>query len=347
MKTFVIVFMLALSCAACKKTQEVIELPEIKDPCQIVVDKDRLYLVDGNDHTIHAYDTKTLQYQAGFGKKGEGPGEFKYPPLIQFSNDSIIVLSYMKTSWFTLGGKLIKEKYYRDFDGFNPHMEMMLIPISGNFVRIIVDHDSSKKHVYLLDAKYNQIKKLYEGLYDWNAVSKDLADFRVLNYQVDVLTYKNRIYISDSQKGFYIEVFNHVGDPLYTINRIDVIRELIVTEDYKQKAVSEIQLKHGWIYNTLKKDVYSFYDYFPQFKCLHISGDKLYVTTYGKAGQKHEIIVLDLLGRILRKHFTKIKSWKYYKLTGELDLYAIDKGRIYELVKNSNSGAWEILIRKL
>ena len=344
MKKLAIVFLLAVRCSTLQKAPEIFELPEIQEPFKIFSDGKRLFIVDLDEYTIHAYSTQPFRYDFSFGKKGGASGEFKYPPSIQFFNDTIIAMSSNKTSWFTRDGKFIKEKLYDDFEGFTTHMEMRLIPIKENYVQVSVDHDSSKKSIYLLNSEFERIKTLYEGFYDWNQVHPDLKDFRMLHYQIDVTAYKDKIYISDSHKGFYLEVFSPTGDPLFTIDKNNVIERIAVTEDYKQKALHDLQMKYKykWIYDTLKKDVYSFYEFFPPIRYFHISNDKIYITTYKESDEKHEIVVLNLQGNILNKTFLKIRSWKYYKFLGELDLYTIHSGRLYELLKNTNTDKWEM-----
>ena len=102
--------------------------------------------------------------------------------------------------------------------------------------------------------------------------------------------------------------------------------------------------EYKWIYETLDKDVYSFYDFFPPIRFFHISDDKIYIITYKEIDDKHEIVVLDLQGNILKKDFVRIQSWKYYKYLGEFDLYTINNNKIYELHKNTNTDKWEMHI---
>ena len=253
MKKYVIIFLLAVCCTTLKQTPEIFELTKIQEPFKIFSDGEHLFIVDLDEYTVHAYSKKPFRYHFCFGKKGEAPGEFKYPPSIQFFKDTIIAMSSNKTSWFTRDGKLLKEKRYDDFENFNTHMEMQLMPINENYVQVIVDHDLSKKYIYLLNSEFHRMKMLYEGLYDWNQVHPELVDFRMLHYQIDITTYKDKIYISDSHKGFYLEVFSHTGDRLFTINKNNEIGRVTVTEDYKQKAFHDLQTKRKWIYDTLKK----------------------------------------------------------------------------------------------
>ena len=90
--------------------------------------------------------------------------------------------------------------------------------------------------------------------------------------------------------------------------------------------------------------MYSFYEFFPPIRYFHISDDKIVITTYKKLDDKNEFVVLNLQGKILNKYFLKIQSWKYYKYLGELDLYAIHNGTLYELLKNTNTDKWEMHI---
>ncbi len=320
--------------------QKIADLPNIKDPDSMVIDNNELLFID--DFSVFVYSLEPLKLKVKFGRKGEGTGEFKYRPIMNVFPDFITAMDFTKTIWFTREGKFIKEKQYTDFEGFNTNMEMQLIPIKENYIRIIVDHDLNKKYVYLLNSDFQQIKKLYEGLFDWNKVGPDVENFRVLIYRIDVWTYDDKIFISDSQRGFFIDVFDYKGNHLYSINKDDEIKKLKVNEDFKKKAMDYIKTNRKWVYDNVKKSAFTFYEYFPPINYYQISDNRIYVTTYKEIEKKHEIIVLDLKGNIIKRLFLPLKSIKYSDNVFGLELYTIKNGKLYELIKNKESGVWEL-----
>jgi len=320
--------------------EKVADLPDVKDPYSISVNGNNFFFVD--DFSVFVYSINPCKLKARFGKKGEKSGEFQYRPTLWIHNDSIVVSDYMKTLWFTKGGEFAREKRYTDFQGFEPGMEMQLFPVGGNYVRAIVSHELNRRYVYLLDSRFNQIKKLYEGLFDWNQVGPKMKEFRALVSRIDVLTWEDKIFISDNQKGFLINVFNQKGEHLYTINKDNDVDKVIVTEDFKKKVFEDIRKNRKWLYENVKKDLYTFKEFFPPIKSFRVSDNMIYVMTYKEKENKHEIIILDLKGKILKRVFLPVKSFKYYRNQLELELYTIENGELYEFVKNKGTETWEL-----
>ena len=86
---------------------KVVTLNELESPGMLIVDHERLYIPDGC--AVKIFSRKDFSLQKSIGRQGEGPGEFKYAPLIFISPDGIWVNSQDKVSLFSHSGKLIKE----------------------------------------------------------------------------------------------------------------------------------------------------------------------------------------------------------------------------------------------
>ena len=54
-------------------------LPELQRPNMVLADSKQLYVADGASVLI--YSLKDLKLRKKFGRKGEGPGEFKVSPM--------------------------------------------------------------------------------------------------------------------------------------------------------------------------------------------------------------------------------------------------------------------------
>ena len=88
-------------------------LPEVLKPSMIDVIQNKLYVVDSS--AIYIYSLKNMSFLGKFGKRGEGPGEFKVIPQIPFPirvkafSDFILVESIDKILFFSREGEFQKE----------------------------------------------------------------------------------------------------------------------------------------------------------------------------------------------------------------------------------------------
>ena len=85
----------------------------------------------------------------------------------------------------------------------------------------------------------------------------------------------------------------------------------------------------------------------PNHPLLHqycVSDDKIYATTFKKMDNKTEMIVLDLKDNILRRLYLPLTSIQAKRGVLRYDLFVVDRAKLYELIKNEETGKWELLI---
>ncbi len=90
-------------------------LPELSNSHEIISDNDHLIISDGIEGAnIFIYDQKDLSLQSKFGGNGDSPGKFivsgGYEVGMDIRNDTLLISSHWKTSFFTKEGALIKEQ---------------------------------------------------------------------------------------------------------------------------------------------------------------------------------------------------------------------------------------------
>jgi hypothetical protein len=78
-----------------------------------------------------------------------------------------------------------------------------------------------------------------------------------------------------------------------------------------------------------------------------ISNDKIYTTTNKKMDNKSEMVILDLKGNILERIFLPLPSKKQKRGSLRFDLFDVDQEKLYEVIKNNETGKWEFHITKL
>ena len=111
-------------------SSKVVPLPNLINPDSIMIDNDQIYITDMEKICI--YSSKDFTLKKKFGKKGEGPGEFKINPAavaklqIYVQPDCIIVNNLSRVSFFTKNGSFKNE--------INVTSGLNFIPIGKKFV---------------------------------------------------------------------------------------------------------------------------------------------------------------------------------------------------------------------
>jgi len=284
-----------------------IVLPDLQQPHQIAVDGNDLYIFDEADYSLHIYTISPFALKLKLGRKGEGPHDFKYLPFVYVQPESLACTDFTKIVWFSKKGEVLKAMEFSDLKDFDINSEMLLIPVKEHFLRITADHDHHKRHVFLLDSKFNTMRKLYEGPLVWEA--GDPIDWRT-----DTLSSQGLVFISDTVKGFTILVFDDKGRRLRTIDKSREVQE-----------VPNRALLHQYC----------------------VSDGKIYATTYLKKDNQTEMIILDLEGRILRRLSLPLASIRPQRGVLRYDLFTVGQEKLYELIQNRETGKWELLITDL
>ncbi len=103
---FILLFFLAISLSFSGKDS--IELSEITSPDGLFINNKYVYISQGTD--IFQYSKNDFKLKKKFGRKGEGPGEFKgRVDYINILPENLLISSRDKISYFTKNGGFIKE----------------------------------------------------------------------------------------------------------------------------------------------------------------------------------------------------------------------------------------------
>jgi hypothetical protein len=302
-------------------------------PHDINVDKNSIYITDMR--TILIFSAKDFTLRTKFGRQGEGPGEFMGWPRIRVLDDAIVVDDPGRILWFSKDGRYIRERKIP--------REITLTPIKDHFFAInrVYDYKTGKqtKDIELFDNEFKKVKTIYVRFvrkfeYESKLIKKDIQ--MVIPYS-GVDTDGENIYIADSSKGFYIDVFTADGDHLYTIKK--KFKKIKLTKEYKDMKMEDWKGTKLWAENKRNFN-YVFPEYFPDMKFFMVADQKIFVFTFRKKDDKNECVILDRKGKILNKTWLlaerpyTIKNNKFYRLVEniekeeyELHITAIEQGR--------------------
>ena len=178
---------------------KVVQLPGLMKPQTMIVDNNQLFITE--DTTIYIYSLKDFKLQTKFGKRGEGPGEFRdigYGVKLEPMVDSLIVYSPGRVSYFTKDGKFIKEKQVTD-------------PRKGQFQKLDDKYvgtatKKEKQKIYfalnLYDAELKVITELYKYEHPFFPKTKIInpLNARVCTFYV----YDKKIFFDDLEGNIHI-----------------------------------------------------------------------------------------------------------------------------------------------
>jgi hypothetical protein len=342
MKKYLLFFVLLIS-ASILLAVKVGDLPELFKPAFIQVDGDDLFITEeARPHfAVYVYSLKTKEVKFKIGRVGQGPGEFPgWAVILQIKPDSILINAHAKNIWFTRDGKFIKEEIVTTCRHARPIKDNYICwsqpsdPKTGWGVRMI----------HLLNSKYEKIKQIYKVQVDVAQLRsiEEAKVFPILRHYIENRIYDDKIFIADTRKGFFIDVFDSNGNRIYSIDKNDQVEKIKTTEEFKTKRINAYKKGYRRIYERIRPSIIQFYDYFPAMRSFWIDSGKIYVITYKKKDSKNELIILDLKGNILRRIFLPFKSLKDYKHFMEYDANTVHNGVLYELFENEETDIWEL-----
>ncbi len=311
---------------------EVAVLSEIhKRPGQLLADNNHIYITDYP--TVYIYSITDFSLVNSFGKRGEGPQEFKQYINVFFQDtppDHLVVSSIGKVSFYSRDGKYIKEVKI-PFGGW------VFQPMGTKFLAHTLGGNAKEgyKTLNIYDPDFNKIKEIYRKEFFFDDSIKKRVLF-MENYRY--WTYRNIIYVM-AKEDFIIERFDAAGKPLPPITR--EYRREKCTEEH-QKSVLDFFKRNARIrpvYERLKNRI-AFPDYFRAIREIVLDNGKIYVLTYKRRDVKNEFYIFDLDGSLLQKAFMPIKTFNGVSPRP----FTVKNGKLYQLVDNEETENWEIHI---
>ncbi len=306
------------------------DLEKILQPYMIAVDHERVYILEKSS-VIHIYSLEDFKYVKSFGRRGQGPGEFSTILIFKILPDSLFFVDMNKVVYYTKDGAFIKEKRTHPWIS-------KLIPVGDNY--ITQNSNFKKKNepikICLIDKDFNILKTIGEDrpltkLLS-NIFKSGKQDYLAFRHYGGYAVFKDLIYVADTSKGFYFEVYNNKGDKLYEINKEYEKKE--VTAKHKKEYMARERKSIYWERRKKRRN-YTFPKLFPAFEYFSIYDNYIYVFTHQVKNKRKEIIIMDLKGNILKKTTFPL-----------VDIYYIYNNRFYFLYENEDVEMWELHCEK-
>lgn len=311
--------------------EKISDLSEVLKPDRFYVFKNRVYITEGT--TIKIFDLSNGKFIKSFGKKGEGPGEFKHSPKLVGYKEHLIANSSGKVIFFTLNGRFLREIKVQ---GHNAQY----LPVKNNFIgrRNSPQKKGGKfiQNIGIYDNKFKSLKVLYNapmpGMMFFAQGQKNKPEYKIINNLIDYAANSGNIVIADSSKGFFLKTFNKDGKLIKEINK-KYIKEK-VSENYKKREMDKLKSK-PWYKQLKDRFNFVFPEYFPPFKKFILAKDKIYIQTYKEKENTSEFILLDLKGKELARYYFPIGS-------NNESFYTIYNNNYIYLKENEDEENWEL-----
>lgn len=298
-------------------------------PVLAAADHKNIYLYDIKLVEIYIFPVENVLHPIKFGKKGEGPGEFKWIDHLKVYPGYIFVSGGGKIAYFSMAGNLKKEcKVEYATNGY--------IPLGKNYV--CKKYEKNLNIVKIFDSSLKEIKSNLETfeIPPNNVLAANnkidlyaITDF--FGYTVD----SEVLYIGNTQKGFYFGVYDTEGRKLYEIRR-DFEKRQVTSKD-KEELMNRLLNSVGKqrFETAQKKYNYLYPKYFPSYSKFTVNNNRLYVMTYTSLNSKQELLILNPKGNLIKKVLVPT--------TGDFveDFYISD-GKYYYVKENIDLDKWEL-----
>lgn len=317
------------------------QLPDVMKPTFMAIDNDNIYIVDGA--TIWIYGMNDYKLKGKFGKKGEGPQEFRLTQgglggMVFPQKDSLAVNTPGKLSIWTKDGKFIRE-----YKG-PPNMAQgstFLQPVGDRFVGIGGTFDQKtitfSMEVTIYDGNMEKKKELNSMPFMKN--SKMNFPFK----NPSVYVYDNKIVTTGGDTfSFNITVFDPDGNVKAEIKR--EYQPLKVYDGYKEE-VYEMMRRNPDTKNffDLVKKMVEFGDKFPPIQQFYVADNNVYIQTYKKQDGKYEFFVYRLDGKLITQVFLPV-SYMWGIMPNPT---AVKNNTLYQLLENEDEEVWELNATKI
>ena len=323
-----LLFLLTLFRSGFLPAESAAVLIQLNRPDGLYVGQHRIAVSEGT--TFFLYSTGDYRLIGKFGKKGEGPREFKGRiDNIRITVDSIIVSSRKKVSRYSIDGGFEQEVTTSSRYGSR------YTPI-GNYFAGNGYAFSDKLLFQTINIYDNQLQKIKEVFRAKSPLQRGRKT-KIFYAAFDFTVCSERIFITGSEN-FLIDAFDKQGERLPSINR-DYPR-IKITNAHKQKVYEFFRTNPETKsrYEQIKQQL-DFPSHFPAIRYIFSDDNSIYVHTYKKAEGKTEFFIFDGRGTFQKKALLPV----FEENPIETSPIAFHQNRIHQLVENQNE-EWELHI---
>ncbi|UCH95944.1 MAG: hypothetical protein JSV88_03615 [Candidatus Aminicenantes bacterium] len=315
-------------------TGKLATLPDHLVPNALAVGDNYFYITENS--SIYVYRMKDFKLIKKFGKKGEGPQEFKGTPTLTVLADQLMVNSTGKISFYTNDGTYLKEIN-------NIVSGHTFRPLGSRFIGSKSLPDKKGQlwaAVNIYDSSFNKVKEIYRQKSivkinkGWWLFSRTYFKYVVCD---------NKILIA-GDKEFVIKVYDHNGIPLPSIKQN--YQPVKFTEEHAGKVLDYYRMRPStrYEYDWWEKHIH-FPDYFPAIRDIFKADNLIYVRTFKEKENMQEFFIFAADGKLHRHVFLPIaknNAKLAYPYMRDSAPFAVKNGKLFQLITDDNKEGCEL-----
>lgn len=312
---------------------EIHDLPDLVDPHMMVVRHNKLFVTERSKVYVYELPDKLIRM---FGKKGEGPGEFReffdQGLMVSFVDDLLCVGSNGRVSYFREDGTFVKDKHTGGGHTYSA--------VGDGFVALrwgVVDNFAYNR-IILKDQDMGLVKVL-EKKKNWYQEGKNINPVDVRNPRYVIMG--GRIY-AESPDGA-IHIFDSSGKETGVAKNVYALVEVTAQDREQYHDYYRTHKYYKERYQNLKHLI-RFPRYYPPVKFFDASGGFLYVMTHVRKDGKNEVYLYDADGKYLKKVYIKMRDINRQELYPRI---RIADNRVYQLFEDDDEENWQLHITEI
>lgn len=322
--------LMIIACVVAVGAEKGRPLPDILKPRSIAVIENRLYVSD--QYSIFVYSLADFRLLHRVGKKGEGPGEFRFVPFLDVYNNNL---------WAVGGGKIII--YSKEMNVIQEKIMMFFAsrirPFGNNYLSVHIEEDKKNRFnaVSLFDKDFKKIKTLaYGKKWEKDRERNENDPFVLVGPVFGVRCSGDKAYIADGRKGFHIAIYDLDGNKIKEIKKD--VKPVKTGENQRRNRLAEARRAPIIIRRWEKlKNKITFPEYMPLMRDIHLDETHLYVKTWGIKDGKEEYVVFDLDGNEITAVYLPAAMMFNYTFAGNT---------FYYIRENEDTEEWELFREK-
>ena len=323
----IVVFTLSLQAGKVALLEEVLSASDIH------VDDRYIYITQKARIFIYSTDDYRLLNQ--FGKKGEGPREFRLSDdnmvFLKVQPDYLMVNSVGRLSYFSKLGNYQRERIN--------NAGLWLAPIGEGFTGIKRVYDETNiryRQLWLFDDNLEKVKMVYE---EFDGIQPRIRVIEAVTWPSGIFkVHQDRIFVADKESSIY--VYDKKGTKLYDINL--PFRRQKITAAVKDRYLrfyreEEPYWRERW---ERLKDWFQFSDYLPVVQFFSVKDGRIYILSHMEKNGEQLFYLLDLNGKLLKEVYLPLTR-------GEASIfhihpYDIINGILYQIVETDDDEGCEL-----
>lgn len=341
MKRIVLIMLLFLIFSGNSSAKKITTFDSYLMPDVFYIDEGQLYIVEGSSVFIHSM--KDFSLIAKFGRKGEGPGEFKSKPQLNITGDQIFIYSESRASFYSKKGEYISEVN-------NIVSGRRFQPIGDKFLGYFSDKDKDGirfSGIYLYNSKFEREKNVYKYR---SLIQSEIGRGWHLfaRSYIEPIVCGNKIIVAGDTE-FVINIFDSSGKESLVINK--EYKRVKFTSEHGENVLGFYKTNPNTApeYEWWRKNIH-FPQYFPAIRKIYPADKKIYVRTYKNEKSGSEFFVFDMNGKRLKHLFLKIspnKAKNSYPYLRDSTPFVIKNGMLYQLILDENTEKWSLFAENI